>query len=570
MGKKRWIVANILSTLILPTLVSAVNGGTDYREATQQITTAFTTAFSWLPEVLRVKAVVFGLLVIFFWVFLYNLLLTGITKWMVKEEGGATKMHKTMAGSLAAIIILSVFFLTEDPMAKAQRIAGSMQMFFAIALSVAVYYISKYSIRSNTDGNKGGFESVLLGLGTLLLLSFLAEGTALSVVRYLVMVVAIFFLGAALFMKIASATRGTGTRHGYDPFWDRTDQLPRSPGSVGDSFSRFVGATFNAGEGLWRKWKNRNLGPKEKRLNEEMDRLEQDFRTQFDSFNKIYEFYREKTDIIVELPELYHKKWKKCNKFLKKKLPSILDSEVNYIRQSIKMIGDSSYTVKKLLKDLLEIMPERMDQAQAAQIARSFEGYKDEITEALENLWASISAQEDILEKIRKKPYETEKQVRRLMAEHLSEEGDEYIALTNLHTILEEFREDAQIILGLTGEATAPGGAGGGEVASEIEAHLDESMEPLPYTYTSPTGVISPEQRFTTLRDFFRFFKNTGIPRISKTSLFEEYVARKSPEDNVFANWIASNLPSCTNLIEKIRSIRTYEDFENFIASISL
>lgn len=568
MGKKRWIVASILSSSVVPTLVSAVNGGTDYREATNQITTAFTTAFSWLPEVLRVKAVVFGLLVIFFWVFLYNLLLTGIKKWMVKE-GEATKMHKTMAGSLAAIIILSVFFVTEDPMAKAQRIAGSMQMFFAIALSVAVYYISKYSIRSNTDGNKGGFESVLLGLGTLLLLSFLAEGTALSAVRYPVMAFAILFLIIALFMKIASATRGTGTRHGYDPFGDRTDQLPRSPGSFGDSFSRFAGAAFDAGGGLWRWWKNRNLGPKEKRLNEEMDRLEQDFRTQFDSFNKIYEFYREKTGIIVELPELYHKKWKKCNKFLKKKLPSILDSEVNYIKQFIKMIEDSSYTVKKLLKDLLEIMPEQITPAQGTEIARRFDSYKESITEALNGLWASISAQEDILKEIRKKPYETEELVRRLMAEHLSEEGDEYIALTDLHTVLEEFREDAQEILGLTEEATAPEGAEGRDVASEIGAHLDESLSPFPYNYESPSGITAPLS-FNTLRDFFKFFKSPGVPRLSKASLFEEYVANRPPEQNAFANWIASELPSCTNLVETLRSIRTYEDFEDFIATISL
>ena len=173
MGKKSWIVAGILSSLVSAIGVAAQTG---YQESTGQITQAFKMAFSWFPAVLKIKSVVFGLLVIFFWIFLYNLLLTGIKRWLVRD-GEVSKMHKTMAGSLAAIAILSVFFVTKDPIGKAEAIAGSMHMFFAIAVSVAIYFISKNTIRNNSDGDSGCFQSIMLGLGALFLFSYLADGS---------------------------------------------------------------------------------------------------------------------------------------------------------------------------------------------------------------------------------------------------------------------------------------------------------------------------------------------------------------------------------------------------------
>ncbi|MBW3011502.1 hypothetical protein KY326_04760 [Candidatus Woesearchaeota archaeon] len=150
-------MAGILSSLVSVTSVAAQTG---YQQSTGQITQAFTMAFSWLPAVLKIKSVVFGVLLILFWIFLYNIILVGVRRWLVRE-GETTKMHKAIAGSLAGIMILSVFFLTKDPMGKAQQIAGSFGMFFAIIISAVVYFLSKSMIRNNTDGESGGFQSTI-------------------------------------------------------------------------------------------------------------------------------------------------------------------------------------------------------------------------------------------------------------------------------------------------------------------------------------------------------------------------------------------------------------------------
>ncbi|MCK4670424.1 MAG: hypothetical protein KAT43_04430 [Nanoarchaeota archaeon] len=552
MGKKSWIVASLLSSLVIPVLAVAQTG---YQESTKQMTGAFKMAFGWLPAVLKIKSVVFGVMLIFFWIFLYNLLLTGIKKWMLKD-GDVSKMHKTMAGSLAAVMLLSVFFVSKDPMARATQIAGSFHMFFAVIISLAVYFISKHTMRTNTDGKSGGFQAVIIGAMCLLLFTYLAEGTAFSGIRYMVMGFALLALIGSLIMKVGSTARGWGCDKGYDPFGDQTDQIPRAPGSIGDAGSRFAGSIFGLGGRAWRWYQNRGLTPEQLEYHARIEELENAFRGEFKDFRILTELYDQKAAEIPRMRTIYHTKWKKCKKFIEKTLPSILTKEHNFIRTFADNVDEAAHTVESLFAALGAGIPGGLTNAQRVDIMARLTAHQAAILDALKNLDNSILVQLTIIDDIKKNSMNTPTLLGNILTDHLSPPGgEEFAALAALDTALQGLREDIEAVLA----GAAPAAAAALPYAAEIAEHIDTDTGANALTYNLGAGA----HEFRTLRQFFNFFRDPGP---EKDFLFEEHVVNRAPE-NDFANWV-DGVIGCPALAAHIRTLATVADLRNFIRGL--
>lgn len=545
------IVAGILSSLVSVTSVAAQTG---YQQSTGQITQAFTMAFSWLPAVLKIKSVVFGVLLILFWIFLYNIILVGVRRWLVRE-GETTKMHKAIAGSLAGIMILSVFFLTKDPMGKAQQIAGSFGMFFAIIISAVVYFLSKSMIRNNTDGESGGFQSTMLGALCLLLFTYLAEGTAWGGIRYLLMGVAFLILFIGMIMKVGSVSRGWGCSNGYDPFGDRTDQLPRSPGSVGDAATRFLGSSIDVGGRLWRWYRQRGLRPEQIEYHDRLEAFENNFRSEFEDFDKIFQLYTEKSREIPRMRTLYHTKWKKCRKFLEKTFPNILTRERSYITRFLDDCAAGTHNASSLLRAMQRAEPAGgLTPAQMTNIMTRFAAHQAAIETALGALRGSVDTQIGILNTIRNNPMQTPTHLGNILTNHLnSPAGTEFMALSSLRTALDALRTDIETILG--GPAPGgpgPGGPAPGTPAAEVAAHIDD-VAPVRFEYV---GIVT----FETLRDFFDFFRDPGRNNITKRGM-------ASARRDELSDWVESI--GCLLLARELVT-KGPADFVNYVNSIPI
>ncbi|MBW3011501.1 hypothetical protein KY326_04755, partial [Candidatus Woesearchaeota archaeon] len=103
----------------------------------------------------------------------------------------------------------------------------------------------------------------------------------------------ILFIG--MIMKVGSVARGWGCRSVYDPFGDWTDQMPRNPGSTGDSFSRFAGSAIDLSGSVYnrfRRWRNeRNLTPAQRAnlraVETEIDSFESVIGAEIADFNRL-------------------------------------------------------------------------------------------------------------------------------------------------------------------------------------------------------------------------------------------------------------------------------------------
>jgi len=121
------------------------------------------------------KSVSFVVLFVLFWIMLYGIFCTALTRALRVEK--LTKMHRMIAFSLGGVIMFSVFFVVQNPFARMVQIAGSMNMLFAFFISALVFLSMRYFWnRGEGEPARGNFSSLLAAFIAFMMFSSLANG----------------------------------------------------------------------------------------------------------------------------------------------------------------------------------------------------------------------------------------------------------------------------------------------------------------------------------------------------------------------------------------------------------
>ncbi|MBW3010894.1 hypothetical protein KY326_01605 [Candidatus Woesearchaeota archaeon] len=123
---------------------------------------AIAAPFKSLIGMLKNDNIVFGVLFFLFFILLYAAFVGGlntIPAFKSEEAGKFTKNAKIVALTLSGITVLSTFFVAgrTDVLAHAKRIASMFNLFFAVLLSVILFFIVRHTFKG--EGEIFGIES---------------------------------------------------------------------------------------------------------------------------------------------------------------------------------------------------------------------------------------------------------------------------------------------------------------------------------------------------------------------------------------------------------------------------
>ncbi|MBW3017738.1 hypothetical protein KY325_01110, partial [Candidatus Woesearchaeota archaeon] len=371
MKKRTFIIVSLLFVVLLA-LTSCVPGGEPYRgedglfgggdsfsksisPETREGMEGLELAANILLGFITSKSVSFVVLFVLFWILLYGIFNTALSKALKVDK--LTKMHKMISFSLGGVIMFSLFFVVKNPFARMVSIAGSMNMLFAIFISIIVFLCMKYmwNREGDQEGGRGNFSSLLAAFVALMLFSGLARGvTGISGLAATMQII----VGVILVLVVAGGLLGhigervaPGSRLG-GPTSDRT--------WLGDP--RGPAAGREPGEGISPRHAAalREFDQRMNDLSRQIDQVIRDVGAERAHIRQLRELHERKEDMVERIHQLYGGRVRAAiqsqqlmqgsgrggsrlnprNWFRRRGLPDLIDAQQEIINQLDEFIRD--------------------------------------------------------------------------------------------------------------------------------------------------------------------------------------------------------------------------------------